>query len=420
MLSNLYMPQLDRFGFVWGWNEESCSLGLQQALDTNLFSLDVVVGKTDFCIEVGLAKAGFLVGIPTSRQKSMADEMNNNGENYEGVDEIDASEDANVNEGYEFDFEEIDFGSLNEYEVKKYREGFRDKKNELVRKRAPIKETRCGCLARMKIHIDKEKCDWYVSYFVDDHNHELVGEHYGGMIASNRSMTQTYVAQMNTMREVGIGTGKIFSSFAGQAGGYGYIGFFKKDMYNQIQRQRRIGNAFDATYGRNKYKFSVVIFSCVNHHKKTTVFATGIVSNETEEIYVWLLGNFLEAMNGKHPKCVITDGDLSMKNAIKRVFPTAHHRLCAWHIRNNAGKKIKNNNFHKDFQKVMYADVEIDDFNMMWEELILSMDFVIMFGHLRYLIPEVCGLGHTFEESSMLVCIRHHVARDYIHKWGDI
>ncbi|KAF1878361.1 hypothetical protein Lal_00047028 [Lupinus albus] len=140
----------------------------------------------------------------------MEDEMNNNGENYEGVDEIDVSEDENINEGDEFDYEEIDFGSLNEDEVKKYREGFRDKKNDLVRKRAPRKETRCGCLARRKIHIDTEKCDWYVSYFVDDHNHELVGEHYDGMIASNRSMKETDVEQMNTMREVGIGTEKFF------------------------------------------------------------------------------------------------------------------------------------------------------------------------------------------------------------------
>ncbi|KAF1866746.1 hypothetical protein Lal_00018131 [Lupinus albus] len=169
----------------------------------------------------------------------MEDEMNNNGENYEGVYEIDVSEDENINERGEFDFEEIDFGSLNEDEVKKYRflnnditynfykmydmkkgfgirkyhtrrdkngeilwqsffcdrEGFRDKKNELVRKRAPRKETICGCLARMKIHIDKEKDDWYMSYFVDDHSHELVGEHYGGMIVSNRIMQETDVAR---------------------------------------------------------------------------------------------------------------------------------------------------------------------------------------------------------------------------------
>ncbi|KAF1887776.1 hypothetical protein Lal_00023784 [Lupinus albus] len=225
----------------------------------------------------------------------------------------------------------------------------------------------------MKIHFDKEKGDWYVSYFVDEHNHELVGEHYGAMIASNRRMTETDVAQMNTIREVGIGTRKIFGSFVGQCGGYQYIGFeqSKSDcaMYwHSVDEEDVL--AFDSTYGRNKYKFPVVIFYGVNHHKQTTVFATAVVSNETEETYVWLLEKFLEAMNGKHPKCVITDGDLSMKNAIRRVFPEVHHMLCAWHIFNNAEKNIKKNNFHKDFQKVMYADVESEDFNMMWEELI--------------------------------------------------
>ncbi|KAF1893318.1 hypothetical protein Lal_00001774 [Lupinus albus] len=137
-------------------------------------------------------------------------------------------------------------------------------------------------------------------------------------------------------------------------------------MYNQIQKQRIIGKsdaesalqylkeqsktncaiifdysifgdvlAFDATYGRNKYKFPVVIFSGANHHKQTTVFVVVVVSNETEQTYVWLLEKFVETMNEKQPKCVITDGDLLMKNAIKR-----------------------------NFQKVMYVDVDIDDFNM--------------------------------------------------------
>ncbi|KAF1898567.1 hypothetical protein Lal_00023569 [Lupinus albus] len=43
-------------------------------------------------------------------------------------------------------------------------------------------------------------------------------------------------------------------------------------------------------------------FFGVNHHKQTTVFGAAVVSNETEETYVWLLEKFLEAMNGKQPK----------------------------------------------------------------------------------------------------------------------
>ncbi|KAF1871079.1 hypothetical protein Lal_00020813 [Lupinus albus] len=257
----------------------------------------------------------------------MEKELNVNNETLEGLDDCNGSEEENVNEIEGLDFEEIDFRLLNEDEVKKYREGFRDKKNDLIRKRAPRKETRCGCLARMKVHIDKEKRDWYVSYFVDEHTHELVGEYYGAMIASNRRMTKTNVAQLNTMREVSIGTGKIFCSFAGQCGKQRKIGNGDAETALQYLKEQSKSDcamywrhsvdeedgcsifdysifgdvlAFDATYGRNKYKFPVVIFYGVNHHKQTTVFAAAAaVSNEIEETYVWLL----EAMNEKHPKC---------------------------------------------------------------------------------------------------------------------
>ncbi|KAF1881707.1 hypothetical protein Lal_00032178 [Lupinus albus] len=49
--------------------------------------------------------------------------------------------------------------------------------------------------------------------------------------------------------------------------------------------------AFDATYGRNKYKFPVVIFFGVNHHKQTTMFAAAVVSNETRNICMAFGGN---------------------------------------------------------------------------------------------------------------------------------
>jgi len=98
--------------------------------------------------------------------------------------------------------------------------------------------------------------------------------------------------------------------------------------------------AFDATYRKNKYNCPFVVFSGVNHHNQTIVFATGIVTRETEDTYVWLLEQFFIAMNGKPPLSVITDGDLAMKNAIKKVFPASHHRLCDWHLLRNASTNI--------------------------------------------------------------------------------
>ena len=69
------------------------------------------------------------------------------------------------------------------------------------------------------------------------------------------------------------------------------------------------------------------MFSSVNHHNNTIVFATTLVTNETEETYMWLLEQFLKEMKGKHPSSVITDGDLAMRNAIRIVFPRTHHRF---------------------------------------------------------------------------------------------
>ena len=47
--------------------------------------------------------------------------------------------------------------------------------------------------------------------------------------------------------------------------------------------------AFDATCKKNKYLCPFVIFSGVNYHNNTIVFVTALVTNKTEETYVWLL-----------------------------------------------------------------------------------------------------------------------------------
>ncbi|XP_019435904.1 PREDICTED: protein FAR1-RELATED SEQUENCE 7-like [Lupinus angustifolius] len=118
--------------------------------------------------------------------------------------------------------------------------------------------------------------------------------------------------------------------------------------------------AFDATYDRNKYKFPMVVFSGVNHHKQTTIFVVDVVSNKIEQTYVWLLESFLEAMNEKQP--------------------------------NNSGKNIKKKKFHKDFEKIMYANVEVEDFNMMCEELII-----------KHGLQDNVWLAQTYDNKSMWV-----------------
>ncbi|XP_058784159.1 protein FAR1-RELATED SEQUENCE 5-like [Vicia villosa] len=135
---------------------------------------------------------------------------------------------------------------------------------------------------------------------------------------------------MDNMRKVGIRTTHVFGLFAHQAGGY------DKDyeVFDDVL-------AFDATYRKNVYLCPLVVFSGVNHHNQSIVFASAIVGNEKEETYVWLLEMLVEAMGGKAPNLVIIDGDKAMRNAIKRC---------------------------------MLGDYEIDEFEQKLENLIAEFD----------------------------------------------
>ncbi|KAJ1417392.1 Zinc finger, PMZ-type [Sesbania bispinosa] len=301
------------------------------------------------------------------------------------------------------------------------REDRGQKNEEKVREQKA--ETRCECKARFHIHVNKLSGRWYCVCFEDEHNHGRLGEVHCSMLPSYRRMSDSDIVQMNNMMKVGIRPPNIFNTFASQSGGYEKICFRKKDMYNKIGEQRRnlccdakgaieylgllglndrmmyyehsidengrlqhlfwsdgysqvdyniFGEvlAFDATYGKNKYLMPLVVFSGVNSHNCSTIFAAAIIANETEENYVWLLEQFSKCMKGKLPSAVITDGDVAMKNAIERVFSNAYHRLCAWQLMRNATSNIKNADFTKGFEDCMLGYYDVGTFRNKWLELV--------------------------------------------------
>ncbi|RYQ88755.1 hypothetical protein Ahy_B09g095759 isoform H [Arachis hypogaea] len=93
------------------------------------------------------------------------------------------------------------------------RQGFREKKwlEKVDRKREHKAVTRCGCLAEMRIKRKE---------------------------GSGRKISEVEVAQLTSMREIGISIPKIYESFAAQLGGFNLVTFTKQDMYNEIRKQR--------------------------------------------------------------------------------------------------------------------------------------------------------------------------------------
>ena len=85
---------------------------------------------------------------------------------------------------------------------------------------------------------------------------------------------------------------------------------------------------------------------------------------------------FFITIGGKQPISIFTDQDQAMANAIKEVFPKSRHRLCLWHISQNAKKKKKlaglysNHDFHESFNKCLYGNMNVMDFEATWSAMI--------------------------------------------------
>ncbi|XP_016185503.1 protein FAR1-RELATED SEQUENCE 11-like [Arachis ipaensis] len=86
--------------------------------------------------------------------------------------------------------------------------------NETNRKRTLKPETRCGCVAQMRVHIDVGRDWWYITLFQNEHNHELIPPTLSWMLKSERRITDEEIRRMNDMRDAGISTTQIYMHFA--------------------------------------------------------------------------------------------------------------------------------------------------------------------------------------------------------------
>jgi hypothetical protein len=122
------------------------------------------------------------------------------------------------------------------------REGYRES-NALTlekRKREPTNETRCGCGAKLRVHIDIITNRWYVTLFQFDHNHALLDGTMCGMLPTHRKLTEKDVQDIESHGNVGIRPYQMYGAMANSAGGFHKVGFVKKDLYNQLKRQRKL------------------------------------------------------------------------------------------------------------------------------------------------------------------------------------
>jgi zinc finger SWIM domain-containing protein 3 len=296
------------------------------------------------------------------------------------------------------------------------------------RKHAPPSRrvTRCNCQARLSVLLCKSTGVYYATDFVTEHNHNLVRREHVRFLRSHRSVMDHDIAQVSSMRKVSISTCQAYELLVHQAGGYDFVGFTLKDLYNHldsgrreilldgdaqasisfmnlkalrdphfycffcVDQQGRLANMFwrdsqslidynrfgdvlimDTTYKTNIYAKPLAVFVGVNNHRATVLFGCALLIDETEETYKWVVSSFLTAMNGKKPISVITDGDEAMRNAVSYLIPDAKQRLCSWHISKNVCSNIHNIDVQKDFFHLIYAGLTVTEWEAAWHYMVV-------------------------------------------------
>ncbi|XP_028052880.1 uncharacterized protein LOC114257323 [Camellia sinensis] len=101
---------------------------------------------------------------------------------------------------------------------------------------------------------------------------------------------------------------------------------------------------------------------------------------ERVDNYAWVLATLRDVMDGfVVPTIIVTDRKLALMNAIQKIFPSARHLLCRWHISKNVLTKCK---------KMFETQQKWEKFNHEWNSVVYSSSEIQYDERLKSLLKE--------------------------------
>nr|XP_016513209.1 PREDICTED: protein FAR1-RELATED SEQUENCE 5-like [Nicotiana tabacum] len=269
-----------------------------------------------------------------------------------------------------------ELGYVTSRKITCFKEGFRrdDKRKDQVKKLR--RETRTGYQAHIivtrhsmgKYHITKVKLE---------HNHALVSPTMVHMLPSHRRINEVQAHEIDLAEDAGLFSKTTFDFMSLQDGGRVNLGYTKLNQKNYLRTKRQKAMRRGETgvllkyfekkriedpslfFATNREHKPLASFVGLNNHRKMVVFEGALMYDETADFFQWLFETFLGAMSEKNPKIIFTDQDAAISKAISLVMPEVYHRLCVWHMEQNAAKHLKQiykryASFRGDFRKCIY------------------------------------------------------------------
>jgi len=137
--------------------------------------------------------------------------------------------------------------------------------------------------------------------------------------------------------------------------------------------------SFDTTFLTNKYNLPFALLVGVSAYANTYIFAWVFLGDETTDTFSWAFGQFLKAMNGKHPKSIITDQDGAMRKAIGLMFPGTTHRNCWFHLKKTLEEKMvkvfpKKEGLYEEMRDILNNSLMEVEFEHLWQKMMTDFE----------------------------------------------
>ncbi|KAH6837122.1 hypothetical protein C2S53_017292 [Perilla frutescens var. hirtella] len=237
----------------------------------------------------------------------------------------------------------------------------------------------------------------------EEHNHELSRKKWSHMHRSHRKVTEDKAVVIGDMISSGLGPtdsyrymskeargdhltlidrlcqegvedGDFFYRFKLNSDGRLSDVFWRDSMMCEDYDLYEDVVVFHTTYRTNKYGLICAPFVRLNHHKKNVMFRCAFIPDEKTDTFQWLFEVFKKLMKMKYPVTIFADQDLAITRALSKIFPDVGHRLCIWHLYQNAishfGKLKGNMSFNDAFQRCLSGCVNEEEFEGCWNLMI--------------------------------------------------
>ena len=125
----------------------------------------------------------------------------------------------------------------------------------------------------------------------------------------------------------------------------------------------------DGTHLKGKYKGTLYVAACFDGNEQIFPLAFGIGDTENESSYTWFFERFKEAYGDVDGIAFITDRHKGLERAIAKVYPTAYHGHCMYHLSCNVKQHFgQNKHVHMTFYLAAKAYLQVD-FDMYMRKL---------------------------------------------------